>query len=453
MPSLTKSDSSTDTQLLNALSSPFPLQSPGLAPKSSPRVCDELGLDMPAMMLDDDTTTISSSKPIVAPKAKVVNDKHFGRKAGTGVTRTSNNGGANKASPQRKSRIDQRRKNYVASSPTTTRRPAQPPCRKSSLRPSKWSGSHKDDATLDKSSVPSLVSLADGSNSSSDTLHSQVSTSDNSELSPARKAPRSVSFDARVWVLEYERTPEEIEKTWFSSDELDHFRKQTIARLVAHNTELLPSGTGFVVQRGSISSKAVFALPSMSSVAEEDDEDILDERDVEDAVNAEIQNVLVVDPHDVCAKLFKRDLKRMIPSVKVSMASSSTEARKIMAVCNRFDVMIVEERLKPFHHNAADLCETMPEEEGHSSGSEFIKVLTQERAAGPTEDNCLFIAVSAHLDKDKERMKTNGADFIWAKPPPTMDEIVRDVLLKALLVKRQKHALADRLFGDVMGAP
>lgn len=453
LPTRTKSDSSTGTQPQNALSSPFPLSSPGLAPKSSPRVCDELGLDMPAMMLADDTSTISSSKPLLAPRAKVVNDKHFGRKAGAGVTRTSNNGSGNKASPQRKSRIDQRRKNFVAS-PPTTRRPSQPPRRKSCLRPSKWGSQHKDDATLDKSSVPSLVSLADGSNSSSDTLHSQVSTSDNSELSPARNAPRSVSFDARVWVLEYERTPEEIEKTWFSSDELDRFRKQTIARLVAHNTELLPSGTGFAVQRGSISSKAVFALPSMSSVAEEDDEDLLDERDVEDAVNAEIRNVLVVDPHDICAKLFKRDLKRMIPSVKVCTASSSTEARKLMAFCNRFDVMIVEERLKLFHNNdTADQCETSPEEEGHSSGSEFIKALVQERAAGPTEDNCLFIAVSAHLDKDKERMQANGADFIWTKPPPTMDEIVRDVLLKALLVKRQKHALADRLFGDVMGAP
>jgi len=250
--------------------------------------------------------------------------------------------------------------------------------------------------------------------------------------------------------MEYERTPEEVEKTWFSPEELEHFRKQTIARLVAHNTELLPSGTGFVVQRKSIPTKAVFAMPSMSSVAEDDDD--ADESDVVDAVNAEIQNVLVVDPHDICAKLFARDLKRMIPDVNVSKACSSEEARKRMEETKRFDVVIVEERLKLFHRHATDQWMTTAET-GHASGSEFIHALAKERAECPPEDNCLFIAVSAHLDKDKQKMQKNGADFIWAKPPPKMDEIVRDVLLKALLVKRKKQALADRLFGDIMGAP
>jgi hypothetical protein len=50
-------------------------------------------------------------------------------------------------------------------------------------------------------------------------------------------------------------------------------------------------------------------------------------------------------------------------------------------------------------------------------------------------------------------MQKNGADFLWAKPPPRMDEIIRDVLLKALLVKREKLALSDRLFGGIMGSP
>lgn len=256
-----------------------------------------------------------------------------------------------------------------------------------------------------------------------------------------------------MWVLEYERSPEEIEHTWFSPEELEHFRKLTIARLVAHNTELLPSGTGFVVQRGSIPTKAVFALPSMNSFAEEEDDDV-DEMDVLNAVNEEIQNVLVVDPHDLCAKLFTRDLQNMIPQVNVCTASSSEEARKRIAEKRRFDIIIVEERLKLFHrHHLTDQWKTRDTTSDHVSGSEFIRELAQEKKELPPEENCLFIAVSAHLDEDKERMQANGADFIWAKPPPKLDEIVRDVLLKALLVKRQKKALADHLFGDVMGAP
>jgi CheY-like chemotaxis protein len=260
-----------------------------------------------------------------------------------------------------------------------------------------------------------------------------------------------ISFDPRVWVLEYERTPEEIERTWFTPEELDQFRKQTIARLIAHNTELLPTGTGFVVQRGKISTtKAVFAMPAMSADGDDDD---TDENDVVNAVNSEIQNILVVDPHDICSKLFSRDLKRMIPNINVCACSSSEEARKRMTN-TRFDIVIVEERLKVFHRRcASDQWATQQEDEGHSSGSEFIKVLAHEKLSGPPEDKCLFIAVSAHLDKDKEKMQKNGADFLWAKPPPKMDEIVRDVLLKGLLVKREKQELADRLFGEIMGIP
>jgi hypothetical protein len=73
---------------------------------------------------------------------------------------------------------------------------------------------------------------------------------------------------------------------------------------VAHNSELLSSGTGFVVQR-TIPSKAVFAYESMGSSSEDDDEGL-----VESAVNTEIRNLRVVDPHDICLKLFSKDFRR-----------------------------------------------------------------------------------------------------------------------------------------------
>lgn len=440
-------------QLLNELSSPISLRSPGLPPKKS-RLCDELGLETSQMALG--YTRLPG--PRFVNKSAVLNSKHFAPKpAASGVNRTSSNG--SKASPQLKGRIDRRRINYTsAASPSPNRQSTSSPCCTretkepcSILRASKYGTSDKSSSTL-----PSLVP-SDSSNSSCETLHSQQSSYE--ELMKNTPPPKnklrsipSVSFDPRVWVMEYERTREEIEKTWFSPEELEHFRKQTIARLVAHNTELLPSGTGFVVQRGSISTKAVFAMPSMSSMAEDDDDDA-EEQDVVNAVNAEIQNILVVDPHEVCAKLFARDFKRMIENVNVCTACSSEEARKRIAETKHFDIIIVEERLKPFRRQAPDQWTTKQEEQGHLSGSEFIKALAQEKEAVPPEDKCLFIAVSAHLDKDKEKMQRNGADFLWAKPPPKMDEIVRDVLLKALLVKREKQTLADRLFEGVIRTP
>ena len=428
-----------DTQLLNELSSPISFRSPGLPPKKA-RICDELGLETNDMRIP----SYRSFK-----KSTALNDKHFVTKQAPGVTRTPSGG---KPSPQRSSRIDRRRMNFTNPNPPAPKLQSSSPASDSSsdhhvevtkhpsiLRPSKYGRGDKN------TKLPSLVPC-DSSNSSCETLHSQHSSCED-----VRRCRSRISFDPRVWVLEYEQSPEEMERAWFTPEELDRFRKETIARLVAHNTELLPSGTGFVVQRGNISTpKAVFAMPAMSSLA--DDEDT-DEADVVKAVNSEIRNILVVDPRDVCAKLFARDLKRMIPNVNVSSSRSSEEARKRMAN-TQFDIIIVEERLKLCHQRgSSDQWTTKAEEEWRASGSAFIKVLAQEKQAGPPEDRCLFIAVSAHLEKDKDKMQTNGADFLWAKPPPRMDEIVRDVLLKALLVKRDKQALADRLFGGIMGTP
>ena len=436
-----------DQQLLDALSSHFWLRSPSLPSKSS-RLCDELGLEIPSMSLTDDDT--DNQKPRSTPNAKAVNSQHFAPNPSQGVTRALS---MDRKFPPSRGKIDRSR--LVRSPPAPSRQTASCPSSPretppSILRPSRRASSFPKVAASDMT-LPPLVPCGDStsSNETLHSLHSQSSFSEHSDFTPGRLT-RSVSFDARVWVVEYERTPEEIERAWFSPQELEHFRKQTIARLVAHNTELLPSGTGFVVQRGSLPSRAVFALPSMSSVAEDDDD--VDGSEVESAVNEEIQNILVVDPHDLCAKLFTRDFKRMVPNVNVCTACSSEEARKRMAETKRIDIMIVEERLKAFHRHAKDQWVTMPEL-GLSSGSEFIKALAQQRAALSPEDSCLFIAVSAHLDKDKKAMQKSGADFIWAKPPPPMDEIVRDVLLKALLVKREKHALAERLFGSVMGSP
>lgn len=438
--------SQNDTQLLNELPSPFDLRSPGLPPKKA-RICDELGLDVSSMRLDD--MSIPSYRGV--NKSKALNDKHFVPKQAAGVTRTPS--GSN-PSPQRQGRIDRRRMNFTTPKPPASKRQSSLPSSCDSsvhdnvevtkklpsiLRPSKYGKGDKNPA------VPSLVPC-DSSHSSCETLHSQHSSCED-----VRKCRSRISFDPRVWVVEYQQSPEEMERAWFTPEELDRFRKETIARLVAHNTELLPTGTGFIVQRGNISStKAVFAMPAMSAAGEDED---TDETDVVDAVNREIQNILVVDPHEVCAKLFARDLKRMIPNVNVSSAHSSEEARKQMAD-TKFDIIIVEERLRHCHqHGSPDQWTTKAEEVWRTSGSAFIKVLAQEKQACTPEERCLFIAVSAHLDKDKDKMQKNGADFLWAKPPPRMDEIIRDVLLKALLVKREKLELSDRLFGGIMRSP
>jgi CheY-like chemotaxis protein len=389
----------------------FPIRSPGLhVSKHSTRIIDELDLEVSRMSLTDTSVV---PPPCLMPKPRLlprVSPKPVCPAPTDPVARCLS---LDRAPLVRRNRID---RNHYTARPDSYLSLEKKPCKllPSILKPSKFS-----------SSVPSLVPVDTESNSSSETL-----------LSLNSHTKSTISFDPRVRVVEYVRSQEELERTWFSQEELDHFRKQTIARLVAHNTELLPSGTGFVVQR-TIQSKAVFAYPIMGSALEEDDEG-----HVECAVNREIRNVLVVDPHHICLKLFAKDLKGMIPEVNVCAARSSEEALKLIEGNYQFDIIIVEERLNLFHRHKTGAVNDL------SSGSAFIKSLSKENGG-----KCLFIAVSAHLDKDKQIMEESGSDFIWAKPPPQMDEIMRDVLLKALLVKRGKHSEADKLFGGILKSP
>ena len=392
----------------------FPIRSPGLPssrPPAASRLYDELDLEVSRMSLDD--TSVTSPSPPPPPPPPRASPKQVCPSPTEPVARCVS---LDRAPTARRNRID---RNHYSARPDSFFPPAgKKMCKPlpSILRPSKVSGS-----------LPSLSSIDNDSNTSSESLNAQVQDSSHSK--------RAVSFDPIVRVVEYERSQEETERTWFSPDELDHFRMQTIARLVAHNTQLLPSGTGFVVQK-TIPCKAFFAFESMGSASEDDDEDL-----VESAVNKEIRNVLVVDPHDTCLKLFSNDFRSMIPDVNVCAARSSEEAMKLIECNYRFDIVVVEERLKPLHRHAREKSRDF------FSGSEFIKTLSKEMG-----NKCLFIAVSAHLDKDKETMQKSCADFIWAKPPPRMDEIMRDVLLKAILIKRGKHSEADKLFGSIMGS-
>ena len=433
------SDDHAPPQLLLS-PSVFPIRSPGLLPTHSSRLCQELGLDVPEMSLSDVNSKRLPLVPSLPPKSRsslpTVTKKGRGRTLrnmrGEAVTSKFSNKG--RPSPMLERKVLHTHP-YITGSPqrpasflsnSTMKSCGQP---QSILKSKKSKIGHL-------ASLPSLVPMDEDSNSSNETLLSLGSEQHGEQ--------RSVSFDPRIWVVEFKRSNDELEKTWFSPEELDHFRRETIARLVAHHTELLPSGTGYVVKKNMQPTKAVFAMPALSLDSEE-----TNDNDIEEALREEIKNVLIVDPHDICLKLLTRDLKGMLPHVKVSTASSSEEAkRRIASSGKRFDIIIVEERLKLFSHHSEKLPSTM-----NSSGSEFIKTLSKERDEGDPVDECLFVALSAHIDQDKEKMDKSGADFVWAKPPPLMDEILRDLLLKVLLVKRHKETEANRLFGGVLGQP
>jgi len=150
----------------------------------------------------------------------------------------------------------------------------------------------------------------------------------------------------------------------------------------------------------------------------------------------EIQNILIVDPHDIFLALFSRRLEEaMQHSVNIVTAHSSEEA---LNLCSKqsFDVIFTEERLSLFHRHTSGTKVT--------SGSALLGHL---REHAPKEfQNTLMIGISAHWQSDRATLAKSGADFCWSKvPPPVLNQNMLEELLYALLSKRGKDEDAKAL--------
>ena len=248
----------------------------------------------------------------------------------------------------------------------------------------------------DLESVPSLASL-------------------NSESSSSFAS--SVSFDPRILVCEFARQREELRTTWYSGEELDCFKRQALDRVTRYNntTELVPTGTGRMVHTQK-KQKALFTHKALTLDGEGDDEAVLQ------LAKHELANILVVDPHDMCLRLFQKAIKRMLPYSNIILCKTAKEAYSKLAR-NKIDMVVVEERLKHCFG-------------GEHSGSHFIQQLVSQFS-----NTTLFVGVSAHFQKDSAKLKQAGADAVWPKPPPPMNLQLRNSLLTQILKKRSKEEL------------
>ena len=311
---------------------------------------------------------------------------------------------------------------------------------------------------------------------------------------------KEISFEPRVWVVEYEQ--DEGSK-WFTHEELDSFKCEAIERIRRRHAQqqLVPSGTGRVVPMQMVqrtgSGRALFTDPALSCNDEDnDDEDeapadttrrtqtasaaatagpshvpfgvsASDERRIQRALLSEIRNILVVDPHDMFLKLFAKALHASFHHVIVTTATSAEEALRRIAAAkvvfpqseggatHGFDIIIVEERLQLFqrHRRGAGSNRREQQTAGDdqeqrqipASGSALICQITgeQQRAlelvGNKKRPRCsLLVGVSAHIQLDGDKLSQAGADLVWGKPPPPFDDELKLKILRAVLAKRAK---------------
>lgn len=161
----------------------------------------------------------------------------------------------------------------------------------------------------------------------------------------------------------------------------------------------------------------------------------------------------------------------MVPHASVATSTSVEEAmaridaaRKAFPLhdggCTHgFDVIIIDEKLRhslptqlagiPHTTSSQASTQTAGDDSaqrrlGAASGSVLIQRLVEsepELTRGSERNgrkirHSLLIGVSARLPQDENKLKKSGADLIWGKPPPEMNEALRNQLLKLLINKR-----------------
>ena len=314
-----------------------------------------------------------------------------------------------------------------------------------------------DDELSSQSSTDMMPPIAPGDPSSKHPLLNRVSSSCSTDN---KGTNAGVKFDPRIWVREFQRSDEESE-IWYTADDLERFKRHAVALIMARTnleSELIPTGTGRMVQKApSQACKAFFTHAALRLDASDDDgreEEEMLKKEVRriDTAKSELENVLIVDPHDICLTLFTKALKALLPHVNISTARTSEEALRHISSrgSKQYDLILVEHRLKLFHRQ--NIRSAATDEKGvlsasassseYHTGSELILALRQLDATR----NTLFIGVSAHMDKDKPSLRKSGANFCWAKPPPRLDQELLNRLLKCVLEKRGKTELAKDLF-------
>lgn len=280
------------------------------------------------------------------------------------------------------------------------------------------------------SSVPSLESLHESEDSQS-SLETAASSSSKTKTkiprpnnvirrsssepgkrtSPSSQQHRMsrIHFDPRIWIREFERSPEEQDCTWYNDEDMERFKRHALALIMARDHLLQTQASQQIMSTGTTRTILTTTTPSSSSSftrgvagrakaaafythaaltldgekpssstnnssSNDDDDDDVDHRHLLSqalqkdpyrtvVAQQEIRRILLVDPHDICITLFRKAFTTLLPKVEIVAASNATQALELIAGATAaaarssnskqapFDILVVEERLQPLFHD------------------------------------------------------------------------------------------------------
>ncbi len=352
-----------------------------------------------------------------------------------------------------------------------------------------------------KSSITSVDSCSSNNSINNNNVGNPISSSIRKNVRFSKQMTRHISheeigrnkiirFDPRVWVHEIQCPP--VDKIWYSAADMNRFKYEAILRIRkwscknqhkqnSRSLTMISTGTGRIVNvdnngglstsspsfsnngvapsdaiRANNNNRVIYTNPALSCESEDDDDD--DEDSVmanllsmrETAVQYEFKSILIVDSHDIFLKLLSKGFKLLFPHVQIATACTVEQAWKQIErmklyrkrngeeiYSHGFDLIVVEERLKPHVKPRSSTCEPT------WNGSSLIQKIKKDIYDMATFNKYskrypLIIGISAYLNHDMQHLKASGSDFVWGKPPPKMDDNLRMEMLKKVMLKRNR---------------
>lgn len=243
------------------------------------------------------------------------------------------------------------------------------------------------------------------------------------ELLPRDKV---VKFNPNVSVMVYESAELGTDLCPRSKNarEMDlHSARQDVLKLLWDKTRAVQ-----VVKDLSFPSK--FSNPALK-ITPDDDVIVNNSEAFRSLLHENIQEVLIVESRDIFLDLYVRSIATILPKVSVSTARTVEAA---MDLLNQRKVGL-ESRTFPFDLVIVDyrLSSSQPVKDLRK-GCHVLTYIHQLQIE--TVNKPLLIGTSISLKEDGPVMVASGADFIWGKPPPLMNTLLRAEILTALLNKR-----------------
>lgn len=267
-------------------------------------------------------------------------------------------------------------------------------------------------------------------------FNSSNNPSSSSETFPRRQ----VSFDQNAIVYEFNRADDnDARLLWFCPADIKRFKAEVAEQKRLETSKILRLASPLWINE-------IFSLPTPSQVNDSiscSSTQASTSKYFNNSLQQEIRSVLIIDTHSIFLHLLTKSILSIMPHVSVKTCHTGEEG--LRKCCHeKFDMIVVEERLNNQKVNQRQcfpsFCSLI--QSSFLTGSQFFGRISQQTKVHNKQQTAklpLLVGMTSCPEKDSTVLKNGGADLVWQKPPPPMDDNLTCLILETILQKRSKN--------------